>query len=252
MRFTDTLLRQVRDRVSIADYAGKRLTWDKHKTRPSAGDYWACCPFHQEKSPSFHVLDQKGIFNCFGCGEKGDVFTLAMKLEGLSFPEAVEKFAEYRRRAAAEGRVRGSRRERSPQAPLRCHRRGGDAVRRRAALLRRRRSAPLPARARHSVPMNGSASASAYAPDEWTWAIDKLKAEGFTHRGDRRRRRRARRRRRQARHRHLPWPHHLRDHRHHRQSHRLRRPRAQRRTPRPNTSTRPRPRSIPRAACSIA
>ena len=95
MRFSDTLLRQVRDRVSIADYAGKRLSWDKRKTRPGAGDYWACCPFHQEKSSSFHVLDQKGIFNCFGCGEKGDVFTLAMKLEGLSFPEAVEKIADY-------------------------------------------------------------------------------------------------------------------------------------------------------------
>jgi len=94
MRFSDTLLRQVRDRVSIADYAGKRLSWHKQKSRPSAGDFWACCPFHQEKSPSFHVLDQKGLFKCFGCGEKGDVFTLAMKLEGLSFPEAVEKFAD--------------------------------------------------------------------------------------------------------------------------------------------------------------
>ncbi|MEZ5960010.1 MAG: CHC2 zinc finger domain-containing protein, partial [Hyphomonadaceae bacterium] len=68
MRFTDTLLRQVRDRVSIADYAGKRMTWHKQKSRPSAGDYWACCPFHQEKSPSFHVLDNKGLFKCFGCG----------------------------------------------------------------------------------------------------------------------------------------------------------------------------------------
>src|SRR5262249_57551657 len=95
MRFTDTFLRQVRDRVSIADYAGRRLAWDKRKTRPAAGDFWACCPFHQEKSASFHVLDQKGIFNCFGCGEKGDVFGLAMKLEGLSFPEAVERLAEY-------------------------------------------------------------------------------------------------------------------------------------------------------------
>ena len=94
MRFSDAFLRQVRDRVSIADYAGRRLSWHKQKSRPSAGDYWACCPFHQEKSPSFHVLDQKGIFNCFGCGEKGDVFTLAMKLEGLSFPEAVSQMAE--------------------------------------------------------------------------------------------------------------------------------------------------------------
>src|SRR5262249_61386106 len=94
MRFTDAFLRQVRDRVSIADFAGRRLAWDKRKSRPAAGDFWACCPFHQEKSASFHVLDAKGIFNCFGCGEKGDVFTLAMKLEGLNFPEAVERIAE--------------------------------------------------------------------------------------------------------------------------------------------------------------
>jgi DNA primase len=91
LRFSDTFLRQVRDRVSIAEYAGKRMSWNARKTRAAAGDYWACCPFHQEKSASFHVLDQKGIFNCFGCGEKGDVFGLAMKLEGLSFPEAVER-----------------------------------------------------------------------------------------------------------------------------------------------------------------
>src|ERR1700741_3037196 len=94
MRFSDTLLRQVRDRLSIADYAGRRLSFDKRKSRPAAGDYWACCPFHQEKSSSFHILDAKGIFKCFGCGEKGDIITLAMKLEGLSFPEAVERVAE--------------------------------------------------------------------------------------------------------------------------------------------------------------
>src|SRR5262245_46953422 len=94
MRFTDALLRQVRDRVSIADYAGKRLSWHKQKSRPSAGDYWACCPFHQEKTPSFHVLDAKGIFNCFGCGEKGDVFALAIRLEDISFEIAVERLAK--------------------------------------------------------------------------------------------------------------------------------------------------------------
>ncbi|MET0182350.1 MAG: DNA primase [Caulobacterales bacterium] len=94
MRFSDAFLRQVRDRVSIAEYAGRKLSWDQRKTRPAAGDYWACCPFHQEKSSSFHVLDGKGIFNCFGCGEKGDIFGLSMKLEGLNFPEAVAMLAE--------------------------------------------------------------------------------------------------------------------------------------------------------------
>lgn len=94
MRFTDAYLRQLRDRVSIVAYAGKKLTWDQRKSRPPAGDYWACCPFHTEKTSSFHVLDAKGIYNCFGCGEKGDVIGLAMKLEGVNFPEAIKTLAD--------------------------------------------------------------------------------------------------------------------------------------------------------------
>lgn len=179
MRFSDTLLRQVRDRVSIADYAGKRLSWHKQKSRPSAGDYWACCPFHQEKSPSFHVLDQKGLFKCFGCGEKGDVFTLAMKLEGLSFPEAVEKFADIA----------------GVQLPKDDYEDRGENDRRKRLYAVTASAAKLFAGALHS---SGGAEARKYlqgrgfgpeewdrfsigfAPDEWTWTIDKLKAEGFT------------------------------------------------------------------------
>jgi DNA primase len=179
MRFTDTLIREVRDRVSIADYAGKRLTWDKRKTRPSAGDYWACCPFHTEKSSSFHVLDQKGIFNCFGCGEKGDVFGLAMKLEGLSFPEAVERLAEYA----------------GVPLPKDDYADRGQDDRRKRLLAITARTAKLYADALRS---SGGADARKYlqsrgigpdvweqfgiglAPDEWTWGLDKLKAEGFT------------------------------------------------------------------------
>jgi DNA primase len=179
MRFTDTLLREVRDRVSIADYAGKRLTWDKRKTRPSAGDFWACCPFHQEKTSSFHVLDQKGIFNCFGCAEKGDVFGLCMKLEGLSFPEAVERLAEYA----------------GVPLPKDDYADRGQDDRRKRLLLITARTAKLYADALRS---SGGADARKYlqgrgigpdewdqfgiglAPDEWTWALDKLKLEGFT------------------------------------------------------------------------
>jgi DNA primase len=93
MRFPDSFLRQVRDRVSIADYAGKRLQWAKGKTRPAAGDYWAPCPFHTEKTASFHVRDREGVYKCFGCGAAGDVFKLCQQMEGVSFPEAVERLA---------------------------------------------------------------------------------------------------------------------------------------------------------------
>lgn len=93
MRFPDDFLRRVRERTSIAQYAGRKITFDMRRSQPARGDYWACCPFHGEKSPSFHVLDGPGRYKCFGCHEAGDVFTLAMKLEGVSFPEAVERFA---------------------------------------------------------------------------------------------------------------------------------------------------------------
>lgn len=179
MRFSDTLLRQVRDRVSIADYAGKRLTWDKRKTRPSAGDYWACCPFHQEKSPSFHVLDQKGIFNCFGCGEKGDVFTLAMKLEGLNFPEAVEKIADYAGvplpKDDVEDRGQDEQRKRLLAITARTAKLYADALRSSGGADARKYL-----QSRGLTPDDWDRFGIGLAPDEWTWALDKLKAEGFT------------------------------------------------------------------------
>ena len=56
--------------------------------------YKACCPFHQEKTPSFHVRPQFQSFKCFGCGKGGDVFTFVMLREGLPFMEAVRRLAE--------------------------------------------------------------------------------------------------------------------------------------------------------------
>jgi DNA primase len=95
MRFSDSFLRTLKDRASIADYAGRFVQWDRRKSQPARGDYWAPCPFHGEKTPSFHVRDTLGSFKCFGCGESGGVLDLAMKLEGLSFPEAVERVANF-------------------------------------------------------------------------------------------------------------------------------------------------------------
>lgn len=57
-------------------------------------NWMACCPFHQEKTPSFSVNPAKGFFKCFGCGKGGNVFTFLMEIEGLSFPEAVRRVAE--------------------------------------------------------------------------------------------------------------------------------------------------------------
>lgn len=56
--------------------------------------YWGCCPFHNEKTPSFSVTEEKGLFYCFGCHEGGDVFKFLQKADGLSFMEAAKKLAE--------------------------------------------------------------------------------------------------------------------------------------------------------------
>jgi DNA primase len=57
-------------------------------------NYWGCCPFHHEKTPSFSVTPDKGFFYCFGCQTGGNVFNFLMKLENLTFMEAVKKLAE--------------------------------------------------------------------------------------------------------------------------------------------------------------
>ena len=94
MRFDQLLLDEIRERVPISNVIGTRVQWDAKKSNVSRGDHWACCPFHGEKSPSFHCEDRKGRYHCFGCGVTGDHFRFLVELEGLAFPEAVERVAD--------------------------------------------------------------------------------------------------------------------------------------------------------------
>ena len=93
-RFTPQLLDNIRDRLTLSDIVGRRVSYDKRKSQPQKGDFWACCPFHNEKTPSFHVDDRKGRYHCFGCGVSGDHFRFLTEKDGLSFPEAVEQLAD--------------------------------------------------------------------------------------------------------------------------------------------------------------
>jgi len=62
--------------------------------KKKGANWMACCPFHQEKTPSFSVNPSKGFYKCFGCGKGGTAFNFVMEMEGLNFPEAVKRVAE--------------------------------------------------------------------------------------------------------------------------------------------------------------
>ncbi|WP_246479395.1 DNA primase [Kaustia mangrovi] len=94
MRFSEQFLDEIRARVSLSQVVGRKVQWDRRKSVPARGDYWACCPFHNEKTPSFHADDRRGRYHCFGCKASGDIFRFVTETEGLSFPEAVERLAE--------------------------------------------------------------------------------------------------------------------------------------------------------------
>ncbi len=79
---------EIRERVDIVSIVQKHVSLNRR-----GKSYKGLCPFHQEKSPSFHVIPDKGIFHCFGCQTGGDAFKFLMLLEGLSFIEAVKELA---------------------------------------------------------------------------------------------------------------------------------------------------------------
>lgn len=93
-RFPDQFLEDVKARVPLSTFLGRKLTFDARKSQPHKGIHWACCPFHAEKTPSFRIDDDRGRYHCFGCGKDGDHFTWLMEREGQGFPEAVAIVAQ--------------------------------------------------------------------------------------------------------------------------------------------------------------
>ena len=79
----------IRDRTDIVELVSRDVTLKRK------GNSWlGLCPFHQEKTPSFNVIQHRGIYHCFGCGEGGDVFRWAMRMRGLSFMESVRELGQ--------------------------------------------------------------------------------------------------------------------------------------------------------------
>src|SRR6185369_8696547 len=87
--FSSALREQIRAASDIVDVIGGYLPLKR-----AGANFVALCPFHKEKTPSFHVNPHRQIFHCFGCHKGGDVFTFIREYESVDFPEAVRRLAE--------------------------------------------------------------------------------------------------------------------------------------------------------------
>ncbi|HHX68718.1 MAG TPA: DNA primase, partial [Gallicola sp.] len=82
-------IEEIKDQLDIVNIISEYVD-----LKQSGNNYIGLCPFHNEKTPSFTVSSQKGIFHCFGCGEGGDTISFIMKKENLSYPEAIQFLAD--------------------------------------------------------------------------------------------------------------------------------------------------------------
>lgn len=89
MRIPRGFSEELRNKADILQVIGDYVSCKK-----KGANYWACCPFHHEKTPSFSITPAKQFFKCFGCGKAGDVFAFVMEIEGCPFPEAVKIVAD--------------------------------------------------------------------------------------------------------------------------------------------------------------
>lgn len=89
MYYSEDIVEEVRSRNDIVDVIGSYVNLNK-----KGNSYMACCPFHHEKTPSFHVSRDKQMYHCFGCGVGGNVYTFIMEYENMSFTEAMHYLAE--------------------------------------------------------------------------------------------------------------------------------------------------------------
>jgi DNA primase len=89
MRIPDRVLAQIGDRLDMGEVVSQYVRLER-----KSGRLWGLCPFHPEKTPSFTVNPDRGMFYCFGCHKGGSLFTFVMEMEKLSFPEAVRLLAE--------------------------------------------------------------------------------------------------------------------------------------------------------------
>ena len=173
MAFPPEFLEQLRERVSLVDVVSHHV-----KLQRRGREFVGLSPFKQERTPSFTVVPDKGFFHCFSSGEHGDVISFLMRMEGLSFPEAVEKLAQ----AAGLEVPRDS-----PEAAAQARRRRGllEAVEAAAAFYERQLRLPAGRRAMDYLRGRGlddntiAGFRLGYAPGDSAALMQALKRGGF-------------------------------------------------------------------------
>ena len=88
-KFDNSFTDELRQRLSLVDVINRRVPLVK-----KGQNFWGCCPFHNEKTPSFSVNEDKGFYHCFGCGEHGDIISFVMKSENVDFKTAISELAD--------------------------------------------------------------------------------------------------------------------------------------------------------------
>jgi len=167
------MVEEVRSRADIVEVVGEFVQLKK-----AGREYKANCPFHDERTPSFYVVPDKGFYKCFGCGKSGDVFSFVMERQGLDFVEAVKHVAA---RSGVEVReVNRGRDEEDPNRPF--HEINGFA---RGWFQSQLADTKVGARARAYLESRGIGSEISerfglgYAPDEWRALREAAAAHGF-------------------------------------------------------------------------
>ena len=172
-RFDQGVIRELHSRIDIASFIGQYVSLKKR-----GNDLVGLCPFHGEKTPSFHVHPDKGFFKCFGCGVGGDVIKFVEKLENVPFPDAVRILAS-KAGVELEPEDPGTARLRSERETM------YEANRIAAAYFARMLKSPEGERARAYVQKRGFGDAVVekfvlgYAPDSWDGLTSELERGGI-------------------------------------------------------------------------
>ncbi|WP_372609660.1 DNA primase [Aquicoccus sp.] len=172
-------LDELRTRTSLSQVVGRKVMWDMRKSNQGKGDMWAPCPFHQEKTASFHVDDRKGYYYCFGCHAKGDAISFVRETENVDFMEAVEILA---REAGMQVPAR------DPQARQKADRRSelSEVMEQAVQFFRLQLRTAAGTMAREYIEKKRGLGAEAqerfeigFAPDGWQNLWDHLRARGI-------------------------------------------------------------------------